>query len=250
MVEYLKPGDEQEINKFGLGTFVVRFEMPTNFVDDINKMYDDAKNLPKHNKNLAGKIKDEFSINDILTEEMKNCFLICFRQYLKVVQKPLWQCRLAGAWINDMKAGEYNPFHFHQSTLSHLGLSSVLVLKRPSTYGKEYSRDDMPSNGWLEFSGGQQDPLSVSQLRQDAQVGSFYIFPYTLLHGVYPFNGTDEIRRTLSFNCDLFTEMQHQMNEIASEKNLNTSSKKFSTVEDQWSTEDDSQVRANPSAWI
>tara|TARA_B100000424_G_C22807520_1_gene432650 strand:+ start:81 stop:791 length:711 start_codon:yes stop_codon:yes gene_type:complete len=215
MVEYLKPGDEQEINKFGLGTFVVRFEMPTNFIDDINKMYDDAKNLPKHNKNLAGKIKDEFSINDILTEEMKNCFLICFRQYLKVVQKPLWQCRLAGAWINDMKAGEYNPFHFHQSSLSYLGLSSVLVLKRPSTYGEEYSRQDIPSNGWLEFSGGQQDPLSVSQLRLDAQVGSLFIFPYTLLHGVYPFNGTEEIRRTLSYNCDLFTEYQHQVNTIA-----------------------------------
>ena len=114
-----------------------------------------------------------------------------------------------------MKAGEYNPFHFHQSSLSYLGLSSVLVLKRPSTYGEEYSRQDIPSNGWLEFSGGQQDPLSVSQLRLDAQVGSLFIFPYTLLHGVYPFNGTEEIRRTLSYNCDLFTEYQHQVNTIA-----------------------------------
>jgi hypothetical protein len=234
MVQYLKPGDELSMNKFGLGTFVVRFEMPTNFIDDINKMYDDAKDLPEHNQNLAGKIEDEFSIND-----MRNCFLTCFRQYLQVVQKPLWHCKLAGAWINDMKAGEYNPFHFHQSSLSYLGLSSVLVLKRPSTYGKEYSRDDIPSNGWLEFSGGQQDPLSVSQLRLDAQVGSFYIFPYTLLHGVYPFNGTEEIRRTLSFNCDLFTESQNQLNEIASEQQSNTPSEK-------WSTE----ARANPSAWI
>ena len=239
MPEYLKKGDEIDINKFGLGTFIVRLEMPTNFIDDVNKMYDDAKDLPEHNQNLAGKIEDEFSITDILTDDMRNCFLTCFRQYLQVVQKPLWHCKLAGAWINDMKAGEYNPFHFHQSSLSYLGLSSVLVLKRPSTYGKEYSRDDIPSNGWLEFSGGQQDPLSVSQLRLDAQVGSFFIFPYTLLHGVYPFNGTDEIRRTLSFNCDLFTESQNQLNEIASQQQSNTSSEK-------WSTE----ARVNPSAWI
>ena len=38
MPEYLKKGDEIDINKFGLGTFIVRLEMPTNFIDDINKM--------------------------------------------------------------------------------------------------------------------------------------------------------------------------------------------------------------------
>tara|TARA_B100000287_G_C20551254_1_gene748570 strand:+ start:291 stop:1127 length:837 start_codon:yes stop_codon:yes gene_type:complete len=214
MPEYLKKGDEIDVTKFGLGTFIVKFEMPMNFIDDINEIYGGAKNLPKHNQNLAGKIEDELKVSDILTDDMKNCFLACFRQYLQLIQKPFWHCELAGAWINDMKAGEYNPFHFHQSSLSYLGLSSVLVLQRPSTYGKEYSREESPSNGWLEFNGGQQDPLSIPQLRQDAQVGSLYIFPYTLLHGVYPFNGTDEIRRTLSYNCDLLTDPQKQMKDL------------------------------------
>ena len=220
MVEYLKQGDEIDIAKFGLGTFIVKFEMPKNFIDDINNLYENAKDLPEHNKNLAGKIKDELRVTEILTDDMKNCFLTCCRQYLQVVQKPIWHCSLAGAWINDMKAGEDNPYHYHQSTQSYLGLSSVLVLKRPSTYGVEYSREETPCNGWLEFSGGQQDPLSIPQLRQDAQVGSLYIFPYTLLHGVYPFNGTDEIRRTMSYNCDLFTEHQKRVNDLASEKEV------------------------------
>ena len=220
MVQYLKQGDEIDISKFGLGTFIVKFDMPQNFIDDINNLYENAKDLPEHNQNLAGKIKDELRVTEILTDDMKNCFLTCFRQYLQVVQKPLWHCSLAGAWINDMKAGEYNPFHYHQSTQSYLGLSSVLVLKRPSTYGVEYSREEPPCNGRLEFSGGQQDPLSIPQLRQDAQVGSLYIFPYTLLHGVYPFNGTDEIRRTMSYNCDLFTEHQKRVNDLASEKEV------------------------------
>ena len=56
----------------------------------------------------------------------------------------------------------------------------------------------------LEFTGGQHDPLSIPQNRVDAKVGQLYVFPYTLLHGVYPFNGTDEIRRTMSFNCNLY----------------------------------------------
>jgi hypothetical protein len=30
-----------------------------------------------------------------------------------------------------------------------------------------------------------------------------YIFPYQVLHGVYPFFETKETRRTLSWNCDL-----------------------------------------------
>ena len=217
MVQYLKQGDEIDIAKFGLGTFIVKFEMPQNFIDDINNLYENAKDLPEHNQNLAGKIKDELRVTEILTDDMKNCFLTCFRQYTDIImQKPFWHCSLAGAWVNDMKAGEYNPFHFHRSTQTYLGLSSVLVLKIPSTYGIEYSREEVPCNGCLEFNGGQQDPLSISQLRQYAQVGSLYIFPDTLLHGVYPFNGTDEVRRTLSYNCDLLTEHQKRVNDIAS----------------------------------
>ena len=102
-----------------------------------------------------------------------------------------------------MRAGEYNPFHYHTSKITDLGLSSVLVLKTPDTYGEEFSNPDDPSNGYLEFTGGNQDPLGVSQFRTNAQVGEFYVFPYTMLHGVYPFNGTDQTRRTLSYNCDL-----------------------------------------------
>ena len=45
MVQYLKAGDELDITKFGLGTFIVKFEMPMNFIDDINRIYDDAKEL-------------------------------------------------------------------------------------------------------------------------------------------------------------------------------------------------------------
>jgi hypothetical protein len=192
------------MESFTLGTIICRFKVPLEVIDEINKDYDNAKDLPAHNKNLAGKIADEFKVTDILSNNVKDLFTTCFRQYLKTVQKPLWHVSLENAWINDMKANEYNPFHFHTSPMTDLGLSSVLMLKRPSTYGKEYSREESPSNGRLEFTGGQQDPLSIPQNRVDAKVGELYVFPYTLLHGVYPFNGTDEIRRTLSYNCNLY----------------------------------------------
>ena len=192
------------MESFTLGTIICRFKVPLEVIDEINKDYDNAKDLPAHNKNLAGKIADEFKVTSILSENTRSLFTTCFQQYLQTIKKPFWHVSLENAWINDMKANEYNPFHFHTSPMTDLGLSSVLVLKRPETYGKEYSREDTPSNGNLEFNGGQQDPLSICQLRVDAKVGQLYVFPYTLLHGVYPFNGTDEIRRTMSFNCNLY----------------------------------------------
>ena len=199
-----KKVNEVKMESFTLGTIICRFIVPEFVIDEINTAYDEAKDLKPHNKNLAGQIKDEFKVTDILSQDTKGLFQSCFRTYLQTIQKPFWHVSLETAWINDMKANEYNPFHYHQSPQTDLGLSSVLMLKRPDTYGKEYSREDTPSNGMLEFTGGQQDPLSIPQNRVDAKVGELYVFPYTLLHGVYPFNGTDEVRRTLSYNCNLY----------------------------------------------
>ncbi len=209
----MEPVQDVKMETLILGTLITKFMMPEELVNNINNAYEEAKDLPSHNHDLAGKIKDEFNLTDILNDDIKNTYLMCFRQYLQIIQKPWWHCLLATAWINDMRANEYNPSHYHTSPLSDLGLSSILVLNRPSTYGVEYSREEDPSNGWLEFSGGQQDPLSIPQLRVDAQVGELYVFPYTLLHGVYPFNGTEEIRRTMSFNCNLFKDAVVQKND-------------------------------------
>ena len=199
-----KPKDVK-ISEIILGTMVVRFDLPMSLINDINKAYDESvKTLPDWNDKLAGKIQEEKRVDDILTEGMKGTFLMCFQRYLQTINKPFWHCFPENAWINEMKAGEYNPMHYHSSDMTDVGLSSVLMLKRPSTYGKEASKEKEPSNGRLGFIGGDQGPVSVPQVRVDAKPGEFYIFPYSLMHEVYPFNGTDEVRRTLSCNCNLF----------------------------------------------
>ena len=193
-----------EMKSYTLGSIICKFTMPKGMIDQINSDYDKAKDLEPANEHLAGKIADEFRVTNILNDDVKSAFRMCFNQYLTTIQKPWWHASLENAWINDMKSNEYNPFHWHTSPTTDLGLSSVLVLKKPESYGKEYSREDTPSNGRLEFNGGQQDPLSISQLRVNAEVGELYVFPYTMLHGVYPFNGTDQVRRTMSYNCNLY----------------------------------------------
>ena len=217
----IKEGTKIKLRTYHLGTTVLCFTLPMEFIDSINKAYDEnSKNLKPHNDQLAGKIAEENAVEEILTDEMKNTFLWCFQKYLKIIDNEHWSLFLDKAWINEMKSGEYNPTHFHtsNSNYSEVGLSSVLMLKRPDWYGVEASREDAPANGWLEFSGGDQALLSKSQTRVDAQVGMLYVFPYTLLHSVYPFNSTDEVRRTMSYNCNLIRSSSINRQETDSPK--------------------------------
>ena len=188
-----------------LGSMIVKMPMPKGMIDDINKIYDEkVSEMKPLNDGLAGKIKDEHKISDHLTDDLKGIFKQAFKFYMTQIQKAdVYYVEPDRAWVNEMKAHEYNPFHYHTGMKSEVGLSSVLVLKRPDTYGEEITRKDSPHNGHLEFLGNDSSPIAVNQFRLDAQVGDFFMFPYTMLHGVYPFWGTDQARRTLSYNCDL-----------------------------------------------
>ena len=37
----------------------------------------------------------------------------------------------------------------------------------------------------------------------NVKVRDFYVFPYDVRHCVYPFNSTNQTRRTLAANCDV-----------------------------------------------
>ena len=43
--------------------------------------------------------------------------------------------------------------------------------------------------------------LSKSCIKFKPEVGNFYFFPNYMMHTVYPFTGTDEERRSISFNA-------------------------------------------------
>ena len=194
-----------------LGEIVVKMTMPKAFIDEINNVYDEnKKSTLDWTEKLAGKIKEENLVNHLMNDSLKGTFQMCFQEYLNrsgLVIANTHQTVLDNVWINDMYAGEYNPAHFHSSKSSLVGLSSVLFLKVPDTYGEEYTNNHTPANGHLEFIGGSQHSLAISQMRVSPEVGDFFIFPYTLVHAVYPFRQTEQMRRTLSYNCDLFPKV-------------------------------------------
>ena len=200
--------EDVKVQVHTLGEIIVKLEMPKTFIDEINNIFDEKeKTTVDWTTQLAGKIKKEKLVNNLLSDSLKGTFQMCFQEYMKLsgqlVLQQTHQPVLDNAWINDMFAGEYNPAHFHTSKNSLVGLSSVLFLKTPDTYGEEIINPNTPSNGHLEFIGGNADLLGKNSLKTNVEEGQFYIFPYSLMHGVYPFYDTDDKRRTLSYNCDL-----------------------------------------------
>ena len=53
--------------------------------------------------------------------------------------------------------------------------------------------------------------LSHSTLNIVPEVGDFYFFPNYLMHTVYPFNGTAEERRSISFNANIDEKIFNQV---------------------------------------
>ena len=198
-----------------LGQSVLRYEVPYDIFRVINGIYEhNFTNLPPANKQLVGKIKNEHSIfydgedtskmkkHSLITFEIKRWFMSMFEHYLLFNKVRNYKTHLNSIWINEMKAHEYNPVHIHQGTL-YTGLSSVMILKLPSTYGVEYSAEGSPQNGKLQILGSSSGQFSNVDYQPEIRERDFYIFPYDMRHTVYPFNGTNEVRRTLAANCDV-----------------------------------------------
>ena len=198
-----------------LGQSVLKLEVPYDIFFAINEVYEKKFNkLHKANKQLVGKIKNEHSLfydgieNDKMTKHntlprnVLEWFYSAYRFYLKLNKVEQYQLKVTSIWVNEMKDNEYNPIHVHQGDL-FTGLSSVMILTLPSHYGEEYSSKHNPMNGALQIIGNVNGQFANVDYTPEVKVRDFYIFPYDVRHCVYPFNSTNETRRTLAANCDV-----------------------------------------------
>ena len=198
-----------------LGQCIIKYEVPLNIFMSINQIYEQNYNgLAPANGQLVGKIEKEHSLfyhgkdqtkmknHNFLPKNVTDYFMQVFNHYLKFNVIRDYNTHLNSIWVNEMKQHEYNPAHIHKGML-FTGLSSVMILKLPSTYGKEYSKEDVPQNGRLQILGAANGQFAKIDYQPSMDLRDFYIFPYDMRHCVYPFNGTDETRRTLAANCDV-----------------------------------------------
>ena len=198
-----------------LGQSVLKLEVPLDIFSALNQIYEtNFHKLYKANKQLVGKIENEHSLfydgvdsdkmkkHSMLPKNILNWFSAAYKFYLDFNKVTDYQIKLTSIWVNEMKDNEYNPIHVHQGDL-FTGLSSVIILTLPSHYGKEYWSEQSPLNGALQIMGNANGQFANVDYTPNVKVRDFYVFPYDVRHCVYPFNSTNQTRRTLAANCDV-----------------------------------------------
>jgi len=198
-----------------LGQSVLRYEVPLEVFVGLNELYEtQKKQLPNASKQLAGKIPDEVSLffagptdkkmhaHNYVPEDILKWFYSIFDHYLKFNKTQDYKMNIDSIWVNEMKAGDYNPLHVHRGSL-YTGLSSVMILKLPKDMGPEIARPDQPLNGQLQILGNVGGQFITGDYVPRVKIGDFYVFPYDIRHVVYPFTNKKAKRRTLSCNVDV-----------------------------------------------
>ena len=198
-----------------LGQSILKYQVPLDIFTAINQIYEkNISNLYKANEQLVGKIEHEYSLfyggayqskvknHNLLPTNVTNYFIKIFKHYLAFNKIKDYDMRINSIWVNEMKEHEYNPAHIHRGML-FTGLSSVMILKLPSSYGREYSNAEVPQNGRLQILGAANGQFAKIDYQPPMELRDFYVFPYDMRHCVYPFNGTNETRRSLAANCDV-----------------------------------------------
>ena len=137
-----------------------------------------------------------------VSEDILKWFYSIFDHYLKWNKTQEYKMDINSIWVNEMKAGDYNPVHVHRGKI-FTGLSSVMILKLPKDMGPEIARPDQPMNGQLQIMGNVAGQFAHTDYSPKMKIGDFYVFPYDVRHVVYPFTNKKAKRRTLVCNMDV-----------------------------------------------
>ena len=188
------------------GPSIVKVKIPKEIIYKLNDYIDKIiiDNQKTNNLNLghklAGDVTQEFKLEQ---EFMTDCGWLkflgqCVQKWIKVsINKDITKFQLLESWVVRQFKNEYNPVHWHGGHVSGAGF-----LKVPSTLGKHIQEKEKVEylGGTLNLIHGSRQFLSNSKLKIIPEVGDFYFFPHYLMHTVYPFKGTDDERRSISFN--------------------------------------------------
>ena len=188
------------------GPVICKVTMPDEIINNLNnyvdKIIDDKKKVEEldHGKNLAGNVQQEFVLEKDFIEKSKwgNFLSACAKTWIKqTLNQEITKFQLISTWIVRQFKNDYNPIHTHGGHLSGVG-----YLKIPKNFGEYYQKTKVNNqNGKLALVHGSKMFMQESTYTVTPKVGDFYFFPNYLMHTVYPFSGTNDERRSVSFNA-------------------------------------------------
>ena len=188
------------------GPVICKVTMPEEIINNLNnyvdKIIDDKKKVEEldHGKNLAGNVQQEFVLEKDFIEKSKwgNFLSACAKTWIKqTLNQEITKFQLISTWIVRQFQNDYNPIHTHGGHLSGVG-----YLRIPKNFGEYYQKTKVNNqNGKLALVHGSKMFMQESTYTVTPKVGDFYFFPNYLMHTVYPFSGTNDERRSVSFNA-------------------------------------------------
>ena len=190
------------------GPSMVKLKMPESLVNKLNtyvdKITSDEKKSSEldYGAQLAGMVTQEFTIEKNFTQEVglgKFLTGACEKWIELIYRKKISKFEIISSWIVRQFKDEYNPTHWHGGHISGVG-----YLKVPNNLGStKKAKEKNNINGCLQLIHGSKMFMSESIYTAKPEVGDFYLFPNYLMHAVFPFTGTDEERRSVSFNASV-----------------------------------------------
>ena len=195
------------------GPSILKAKIPNELVyklnDYTNQIIEDnkKKDLLNHGKKLVGDVTQEFLLEKdfALKSGWGNFLASCVHEWIKMEMKvTIKKFEMIDTWIVRQFKNEYNPIHWHGGHISGAGF--LKVPKDLGSHVQEKNNKDY-KGGSLNLVHGTRQFLSGSTMTITPEVGDFYFFPSYLMHTVYPFKGSDEERRSISFNAFIDQEI-------------------------------------------
>ena len=162
-----------------------------------------------YRKNLAGNIKDERSLNDMLSEDAiieirERCALYTAAYYGKPPQYHshyMNTVQLETIWVNFMKAYEWNPPHQHTGDMSFVIYIDNPVNETIEAQHETQRHSNAPTAGKIMFRYGEQHNLSHNRFHARPNAKDMLIFPAWLEHQVFQFTQKDITRISVAGNA-------------------------------------------------
>ena len=196
-----------------LGPAVLRVKIPDEIIEKLNEYIDNTvKNKSKleklnYGEKLVGDVTQEFllEIEFVKSSGWLDFLANCSKIYTELNEgKKISKFNLLKTWVVRQFKNEYNPTHWHGGHISGAGFLKVPKILGDSVQKK---KEINYRGGNLQLIHGSRMFTCPSTYNIIPEVGDFYLFPNYLMHTVFPFKGTDEERRSISFNATIDDEI-------------------------------------------